>query len=184
MEVLRVDHLAGIPSAHQEDDKEDKRQALRLVLLLKSESEGLVSEYLRFQGPPFSTPGFNSTAPVDGLPTPRDLPASLWKRLPLCLSAFTSLAGWFAAVLAWQKELNPGAVSLHRRLEASQQQARALCSSLAAILGQPVPGPPAAPAVSRVIAQKIAGYVACLSYVNWLTQTERDLALLVCETAV
>ncbi|XP_063285118.1 cardiotrophin-2-like [Pelobates fuscus] len=183
MEILN-DHLLDILSIQEEDGKENKRQALRLVVFMRAQSDGLVKDYLHFQGAPLSNPDFNQKPQTDGLPTLEELPASPWKRLSLSLSAFASLASWFESVIFWQTDLNPKAKQLHKRLETCHQQLKALCSSLATILGRADLSYPSTPTVSKTFAKKIAGYAVCVSFINWLQQTERDLAILIAETAV
>ncbi|KAM8962482.1 cardiotrophin-2-like [Pelodytes ibericus] len=182
--VTSVDNLAAILSLSEDDGKEGKRQALRLVLLVKSQSMGLVSEYLHFQGPPFSDSGFNLEPQVEGLPTPHDLPASPWKRLSLCFSAFLSLTSWFAAVVVWQQDLNPKAEQFHKSLMTCQKECRALSSSLAALLGRTDLAFPQTPVVPKIYAKKVAGYAVCFRFLNWLDQAEKDLVILIAETAV
>uniref|UniRef100_A0A8C5QV00 Uncharacterized protein n=1 Tax=Leptobrachium leishanense TaxID=445787 RepID=A0A8C5QV00_9ANUR len=139
---------------------------------------------MTFQGSPLSDPDYSAKPHVEGLPAPMDLNASLWKRISLSLAAFALLATWFDCVFLWQVDLTARAKDMHARLENCRQQCKALCTSLASILEQKEPTYPPKPEVSKVFTKKIAGYAVCLHYVSWLKQTERDLAILISETAV
>ncbi|KAM4632206.1 cardiotrophin-1-like [Discoglossus pictus] len=190
MEVLRVDHLSAVFSLPQDQDgKEEKVQLRKLVTRVRSMSEGLVSTYLSFQGPPFSNPGYlpsPTRSQLKGIPIldTHNLPASPWKRLDLSLSAFLSFVAWFTSVKRWQESLNSKATKLIQLLDTCQQDTRALCSSIGVLLGKTELFSPAPPEVSRLFDQKVIGCVVCQCFCDWLVQTERDMVILVAETSV
>ncbi|XP_073502139.1 cardiotrophin-1-like [Phyllobates terribilis] len=187
MEVI-TDHLAGILSRSQEQDgKEAKRQALLLVTMAKSQADTLVETYLGQQGPPFSDNG--SVVPqskIKDLPAleHNSLPSSPWKRLALSLAAFSSLSEWLASVLLWQRSLNPKAWELLNLLEIAENNSRAISSNLAVILGRQDISSPSLTTLSTTIKKKVAGYMVCKSFYEWLSQTERDLVILLAESSV
>ncbi|KAM4698533.1 cardiotrophin-1 [Rhinophrynus dorsalis] len=188
MEVLRAEAVSLILSSEQEQQcKELKLQVLNQVSVVNEESKDLVSEYLKHQGAPFSRPGFNSPLPkIEGLPILEVhlLHSSPVKNLLLSHSAFCSLAGWFDAVLHWQKRLNPGAHHLLARLDTCRQQARALYSNLSLLLEESELAIPSTPTVSEVFRQKIIGYAVCQCFCDWLYHTKRAMVILVAETPV
>ncbi|XP_040269265.1 cardiotrophin-2-like [Bufo bufo] len=185
MEVI-TEHLAGIPSQDQ-DGKEAKRQAQLLVSMAKFEAGQLVDRYLSHQGPPFSDNGAKvPQAKVEDLPTldQNNLPSSPWKRLNLSLRAFLSLREWLAAVHLWQRSLNPKAWELLDLLEIAESNSRAISSNLTALLGRQDVSSPSLTALSTTMKKKVAGYMVCKSFYEWLNQTERDLMILLAESPV
>ncbi|XP_072273252.1 cardiotrophin-2-like [Pyxicephalus adspersus] len=187
MELITVDHLAGLLSLAQENDgKKTMLQSLQLVSLAKTDAETLVNDYLSHQGPPFSDHTFSPTLQMDGIPVLDEatLPSSPWKRLSMGLSSFLSFRGWFASVLTWQKSLNPKSKELLNLLEISRKHTLAISSNLASLLGQHDIPAPTSPYVSPSFKQKVAGYLVCKNYYDWLVQTERDLIIVVAESAV
>ncbi|KAG8432074.1 hypothetical protein GDO86_018825 [Hymenochirus boettgeri] len=188
MEVLRADTPSDILSRQEEKKaKEVQRQALNLVKLLQAKSEGLVTEYLKNQGAPFSNPGFTyPLTQIEGLPVldVQALPTSPWKSLVHSLLAYTSLTSWFAAIIRWQKSLNSTAPDFINTLEASYQSANVLSASLLSLLQEPIPAPPSIPEIKEVFTQKITGYGVCQCFCDWLLQTRRDMEVLVAETPV
>ncbi|XP_044158982.1 cardiotrophin-2-like [Bufo gargarizans] len=185
MEVI-TEHLAGIPSQDQ-DGKEAKRQAQLLVSMAKSQAGQLVDRYLSHQGPPFSDNGAKvPQAKVEDLPTldQNNLPSSPWKRLNLSLRAFLSLREWLAAVHLWQRSLNPKAWELLDLLEIAESNSRAISSNLTALLGRQDVSSPSLTALSTTMKKKVAGYMVCKSFYEWLNQTERDLMILLAESPV
>ncbi|KAG9467966.1 hypothetical protein GDO78_013952 [Eleutherodactylus coqui] len=188
MEVIRADHLAGLLSLTQEQDgKEAKRQALLLVLMAKSQADRLTEEYLSQQGPPFSNNG--AAIPqekIDDLPVldQNDLPSSPWKRLTRSLRAFLSLSEWLAAVLLWQRELNPKAWELLNLLEIAENNSRAISSNLTALLGRQDVSAPSLTTLSKAMKKKVAGYMVCKGFYEWLGESERCLTILLAESSV
>ncbi|XP_073491875.1 cardiotrophin-2-like isoform X2 [Aquarana catesbeiana] len=187
MEVITVDALAGLLSLPQESDgKEAERQTLFQVSLARSEAETLVLDYLGHQGSPFTDNSKPPTLKIDNLPVldRMALPSSPWKRLSLSLSAFLSFRGWFASVIDWQKSLNPKSWELLKSLEKSRNNSMAISSNLGDILEQNDHPAPSSPKVSSAFKQKVAGYMVCRNYYDWLVQTEKDLIILVAESSV
>ncbi|XP_056390424.1 cardiotrophin-2-like isoform X2 [Hyla sarda] len=187
MEVI-TEHLAGILSLSQEQDgKEAKRQALLLVSMAKTQAGRLVEDYLSHQGPPFSDNGAAlPQVKIDGIPTlaNNDLPSSPWKRLDDGLQAFSSLSEWLALVHLWQNDLNHKAWELLRLLEIAENNSRAISSNLATLLGRGDISAPSITSPSTTMKKKVAGYLVCKSYYEWLSLTERDLLILVVESSV
>ncbi|KAM5153079.1 cardiotrophin-2-like [Mantella aurantiaca] len=187
MEVMTVDHLTELLSLPQEqDDKETKRQVLLLVSLARSEAETLVKDYLSHQNSPFSDNAKPPTLKIEDIPVldKSALPSSPWKRLAMSLSAFLSFRGWFESVLSWQKSLNPKSRDLLNLLECSRNNILAISSNLGALLGQNDFPAPHSPTLSTTYKKKVAGYMVCKNYCDWLVQTEKDLIILVAESAV
>lgn len=187
MEVI-TEHLVGILSLSQEQDgKEAKRQALLLVAMAKSQANQLVEKYLGQQGPPFSDNGAAvPQAKIEDLPAldQQGLPASPWKRLALSLQAFLSLSEWLAAILLWQRDLNPKSWELLNLLEIAETNSRAIGSNLTVLLGRPDTSAPSPMTPSTTIKKKVAGYMVCKSFYEWLSLTERDLVVLIAESSV
>ncbi|XP_018428319.1 PREDICTED: cardiotrophin-2-like [Nanorana parkeri] len=181
-----VERLAGLFSLPQEDGKEAKRQSRLLVSMARSEAETLVKDYLSQQGSPFSDNAKPPTLIIDDLPVldKTALPSSPWKRLAISLSAFLSFRGWLASVLAWQRSLNPKSRDLLNSLDLSRNNSLAISSALGALLGQTDHPSPSSPTISNVFKQKVAGYMICKHYCDWLAQTEKDLVVLVAESSV
>ncbi|XP_075174755.1 cardiotrophin-1-like [Anomaloglossus baeobatrachus] len=186
MEVI-TEHLVGILSRSQEQDgKEAKRQALLLVSMAKSQADTLVETYLSQQGPPFSDNGAAvPQSKIKDLPAleQSSLPSSPWKRLALGLGAFSSLSEWLASVLLWQKSLNPKAWELLNLLEIAENNSRAISSNLTTLLGRQDISTPSLTTLST-IKKKVAGYMVCKSFYEWLNQTERDLVIILAESSV
>ncbi|XP_069838397.1 cardiotrophin-1-like [Dendropsophus ebraccatus] len=187
MEII-AEHLAGILSLSQEQDgKEAKRQALLLVSMAKSQADRLVENYLSHQGPPFSNNGAAlSNTKIDDIPTvdQDSLPSSPWKRLALSLHAFLSLSEWLALVRLWQKELNHKSRDLLDILEIAENNSRAIRFNLATLLGMEDVSSPSLSTTSTTMKKKVAGYMVCKSFYEWLSLTERDLLILVVESSV
>ncbi|CAI9607068.1 unnamed protein product, partial [Staurois parvus] len=182
-----VDSLAGLLSLPQEPDGKDaERQSLFLVSLARSDAENLVHDYLSQQGPPFSDNANPPTLKMDDIPVldRTKLPLSPWKRLSMSLSSFLSFRGWFASVLDWQKSLNPNSRKLLKSLEISRNNSLAISSNLGTLLGQNDLPAPSSPTVSTTYKQKVAGYMVCKNYYDWLVQAEKDLIILVAESSV
>ncbi|KAM3917797.1 cardiotrophin-1-like isoform 2-T2 [Leptodactylus fuscus] len=187
MEII-AEHLAGILSLSQEQDgKESKRQALLLVSMAKSQADSLVEQYLSHQGAPFSVNGAAvPQATIEDLPTldQNNLPSSPWKRLTLSLRAFLSLSEWLASVLLWQRSLNPKAWELLNLLEIAENNSKAISSNLTTLLEKQDVSSPSLTTLSTTMKKKVAGYMVCKSFYEWLTQTERDLVILLAESPV
>ncbi|XP_077303359.1 cardiotrophin-2-like isoform X2 [Lithobates pipiens] len=188
MEVITVDALAGLLALPKESDgKEAERQSLFQVSLAKSEAKTLVQDYLSQQGSPFSDNAKPPpTSTIDNLPVldRMALPSSPWKRLSLSLSAFLSFRGWFASVINWQNSLNPKSNDLLKSLEKSRNNSMAISTNLGDLLEQNDHPAPSSPVVSNFYKQKVAGYMVCRNYYDWLVQTEKDLIILLAESSV
>ncbi|XP_075037529.1 cardiotrophin-1-like [Mixophyes fleayi] len=189
MEIVTVDHRTFILSLQQEQDgKEAMQQAYLKVLQVMEDVSSLTSEYSSKQGS-FSSNGSVPQIKIEDLPIldKNALPSSPWKRLALSLSAFLSLSEWFASVLLWQQSLNPGASELLKLLEMSKIHCKAISSNLAAVLGQQdlsTPSLTTPNTLTTVIKQKIAGFMVCKCFTDWLSQTERDLLIVIAESPV
>ncbi|XP_068102694.1 cardiotrophin-1-like isoform X2 [Hyperolius riggenbachi] len=188
MEIITVENLPALRALPLEADdaRREKQQALLLVGLAKTEAESLLSEYLKHQGPPFSTNFNPPQTPPHSIPVLKreDLPSSIYKRLALIQSSFQLLTRWFASVHTWQSSLNPNAHNLANLLQMSKRNSDALSKQLNVILDQEDLSSPSPPSITSAYNQKVAGYFVCKSYLDWLDQAQIDLTILVSESAV
>ncbi|XP_075687030.1 cardiotrophin-1 isoform X2 [Rhinoderma darwinii] len=168
-------------TGHRAEIQDEKWQALLLVSKAKSEADKLVEKYLSQQGPPFSDNGAAvPQSAFDNLPAldQNGLSSSPWNRLTLSLRAFSSLNRWFSSVLLWQRSLNPKAKELLILLEIAERNSRAISSNLAALLELQDLSSTSLTLPSTTLKKKVAGYMVCKTYYEWLSQTERDLSSL------
>ncbi|KAG8548720.1 hypothetical protein GDO81_024462 [Engystomops pustulosus] len=155
--------------------------------MAKAQAERLMEKYLGEQGPPFSDNGVAVPhVKIEDLPAVDhgELPPSPWKRLARSLQAFLSLGEWFTLVLLWQTSLNPKSRELLNLLKIAKNNSQAIGSNLATLLGKQDVASPPVPTLSSSMKKKVAGYMVCKSFHEWLAQTERDLVILLAESSV
>lgn len=144
---------------------------------------------LKYQGSPFSDPGF-SAPELSSLP-PVIVSFKTWhalddgERLSHAQGAFLALTQHLQLVGDDQSDLNPGSLILLAQLRAARLRAQGLLGNMAAImtsLGLPIPPEEdilgLLPFKASAFERKCRGYIVTREYGHWTDQAVRDLALL------
>ncbi|XP_040609716.1 cardiotrophin-2 [Mesocricetus auratus] len=166
-------------------------QAYSLALYMQKNTSTLLQTYLRYQGSPFSDPGF--AAPelqLSSLP-PAAVSFKTWhamddaERLRRAQGAFLALTQHLQLVGDDQSDLNPDSPVLQAQIGAARLRAQGLLGNMAAImtaLGLPIPPEEdtlgLVPFGASAFERKCRGYIVTREYGHWTDRAVRDLALL------
>uniref|UniRef100_A0A8D0DMH1 Ciliary neurotrophic factor n=1 Tax=Salvator merianae TaxID=96440 RepID=A0A8D0DMH1_SALMN len=158
---------------------------------MKQRSTDLLSTYLRYQGSPFSDPGFSIlTLEYENVPMAA-ITYQEWRaltnvqRLEKNYEAYATFSEFFQVVRDDQLDINPNEKELLDMLTKTQLHIQGLLNNLTSIMSALGAPPPTAKDLLTLditkagfFEKKIRGYVVCQRYTEWLVRTEQDLTFL------